>query len=576
MAKSNKESKLVYLYIHDYQSIKKQGFLFTSEYIATEKITDKKILFAIDENPNHLPSFFSKNITEVSAIVGVNGSGKSSILKFISNNLSGLEFFGNYLAIIKTQGKLEAETSIKHTSISIEHNGKPLKPKSSVRKDQVEFDDLFLAPACKSSVLDPFEIIKYYNGLNYNILNSKHSIRIKSDNENNKKNRTKNISTNFLSNAGISGTANVNLRFDRLDAFYYEELKRNLELIESNRNVHRRLPIPEVLAIRHNAQYSGFSSIRVYSDHALLHELDEYIEERLKAPLDNFNMEANDLFLALVRRSILVELLKSSKEADKILSDFYGNDEKRKVHNAKSLTDQLYEPLFEHLRLRGPSKIQSDLQTLEPLLENLRTLTVKAQPTQHPLKQEVFVSTASSDFSLVLEIIRGLRSLKAEFRRIIGFEWRTLSSGEQAFLNFLSRLNSCKSTIAESNKTNILILIDEGDLNFHPEWQRTFLNDALEYTTELFPNKKLQFIFTSNTPFIVADLPKDKVIHLNKEEVETFDLDGNKVRQFRTVVDKAERSETFASNIHTLLASNFYLSSFLGEFAKEEDRRCHQ
>ena len=96
--------ELVYLWVEDYKNIKKQGFNFSPNFECEffpiyEKYTDEngeekeklkdncELKIIPKENP--LKDFFGGNIN-VTAIVGENGSGKSSLSKFISN------FYDNY------------------------------------------------------------------------------------------------------------------------------------------------------------------------------------------------------------------------------------------------------------------------------------------------------------------------------------------------------------------------------------------------------------------------------------------------------------------------------------------------
>ncbi len=80
--------KLLYLWIEDYKNIKQQGFNFSGEYkFDFESKTNEKGEFTggkltCKENNDYIPDFFGENI-DVTAIVGKNGSGKSSILKVI-------------------------------------------------------------------------------------------------------------------------------------------------------------------------------------------------------------------------------------------------------------------------------------------------------------------------------------------------------------------------------------------------------------------------------------------------------------------------------------------------------------
>ena len=72
--------ELVYLWVEDYKNIHKQGFNFSPRFNCKYDPDSNEI--TIDENKDYVPDFFGENIN-VTAIVGKNGSGKSSVLKLI-------------------------------------------------------------------------------------------------------------------------------------------------------------------------------------------------------------------------------------------------------------------------------------------------------------------------------------------------------------------------------------------------------------------------------------------------------------------------------------------------------------
>jgi predicted ATP-binding protein involved in virulence len=76
--------ELVYLWVEDYKNIQKQGFNFSPRFRCEyDEKTEKLEIIDKDETGEFYPkNFFGDNIN-VTAIVGENGSGKSSVMEFI-------------------------------------------------------------------------------------------------------------------------------------------------------------------------------------------------------------------------------------------------------------------------------------------------------------------------------------------------------------------------------------------------------------------------------------------------------------------------------------------------------------
>lgn len=139
----------------------------------------------------------------------------------------------------------------------------------------------------------------------------------------------------------------------------------------------------------------------------------------------------------------------------------------------------------------------------------------------------------------------------------IEMHWSQLSSGEYAFLSLFSRFNS----IEEQLKNNSLILIDEGDLYFHPQWQKDWLYTFMDIISYMYKDKNIQIILTTHSPFILSDLPSNNVIFLKKDN-------GNNVC---TVKNLEGNQLTFAANIHDLLTNSFFMhDGLVGKFAQNK------
>lgn len=135
-----------------------------------------------------------------------------------------------------------------------------------------------------------------------------------------------------------------------------------------------------------------------------------------------------------------------------------------------------------------------------------------------------------------------------------------LSSGEQhlvhtmqSVLYHILNVNSVHNSKESKNKYKYInIIFDEIELYFHPEYQRRFVFELLERLDSLKKGgnidniKGINILFCTHSPFILSDIPKENVLFLGNE----MDF------------------KTFGANITTSLASSFFMEYLIGEFAK--------
>lgn len=104
---------------------------------------------------------------------------------------------------------------------------------------------------------------------------------------------------------------------------------------------------------------------------------------------------------------------------------------------------------------------------------------------------------------------------------------------------------------------NVSIILDEIEIYYHPEMQRQFtfnLLNALENVKVKGQKgiESIHIIYLTHSPFILSDVLSSNILRLNNGKIE-------KTGQ-----------ETFASNVHDLLANDFFLENgFMGELAKK-------
>lgn len=137
--------------------------------------------------------------------------------------------------------------------------------------------------------------------------------------------------------------------------------------------------------------------------------------------------------------------------------------------------------------------------------------------------------------------------------------YNNLSHGEQnlygQFLNIFYHLVIEYSY--EKIREELFFSLDEPDIALHPYWQKRYIQELISLSSKF--DKKIHFIITSHSPFILSDLPKENVIFLEKDE---------KTGECINSTNKADINP-FGANIHTLLSHGFFMKDgLMGEFAK--------
>ena len=142
-----------------------------------------------------------------------------------------------------------------------------------------------------------------------------------------------------------------------------------------------------------------------------------------------------------------------------------------------------------------------------------------------------------------------------------------LSSGEKQFaymmstyIYHLANLESIHTTTQTNSNvpqrvaySMINMIFDEMELCFHPEYQRTFVNNLVSYIKRAGLNKTFSFniILTTHSPFILSDIPVCNILALK---------DGEPDEQFKN-------EKTLAANIYDILSNGFFMDDFIGEYS---------
>ena len=123
-----------------------------------------------------------------------------------------------------------------------------------------------------------------------------------------------------------------------------------------------------------------------------------------------------------------------------------------------------------------------------------------------------------------------------------------------------SNINSVENSLVQYK--NINIVLDEIELYFHPELQRSYLNHLHNTISKTNANNilGLNILFVTHSPFILSDIPDSKILFLEKD---------SKDIQSKTIASN-KKIKTFGANIHELLINGFFMDNSIGEYALKE------
>ncbi|MBT1695919.1 AAA family ATPase [Fulvivirgaceae bacterium PWU4] len=541
-----------YLWINDFGRLQKAGINLSSKLIVemeTDKDAADHYTLTISENPEYIHNFFDKeNISNVTAIIGKNGAGKTTILNYLKSHLpvglqanvkgdlfiysigkdgANQEFFIIKPDYIKV--KLENKTTIKfHQEVYGENVGETFRFTGELGDAGYIY---------YSYLLDFNQDITPWRGLT----NISTSFLMMEE-------RRRIVEENRVASTRVALLSDCN----DLDNLHMSEVQRAIQLL-LDESLTLPFDKPNTLIIEIDLNDISFFSDQE-STHTDIHKiLKEFKKERSLS---------DDRVDDLIKNFLLAIFVNSLIDDHK-----YGGLKSPSIPERKP---QINEPARDYILSYFSNIADSDdrkmilprhksLQQLVPqlvaLLEQLirdKIVTIEDASTM----QFSINETTEGDFRRFSRLYLQVKGISA----FLNFRWRTLSGGEQSYLSLMSRFYDVRHHQIGDLPHNLVILIDEGDVGYHPEWQRRFLDITLNFLSQLFEGHTLQLIITANTPFLSSDLPKSHVLF-----VEWID---NKVSTFHSKHNS--REQTFGANIHTLFSNSFYMDGILmGEFAKK-------
>lgn len=142
----------------------------------------------------------------------------------------------------------------------------------------------------------------------------------------------------------------------------------------------------------------------------------------------------------------------------------------------------------------------------------------------------------------------------------LGFEFfPRLSSGEMSFLSMWGRLYEfVRERESERHKYDVMVFLDESETALHPSWQRKLVWYTIWFFEHFAPHARAHLLFASHSPILLSDIPKSNV-HF---------MFGDSRKRGRQQKELARLADTFAANVFDLYRLSFFMNEgTVGKFA---------
>ena len=592
-------------------------------YSFTVDNTSKQISISTVDNDYFIPNFWNSTIQNISAIVGSNGSGKTSLLKIINKSFQDNthavfiyedlnENSYNEVYVHNRTADVEVDqTKIEGTEFQIFING---------TKDFKNFVNESVIPLYYSSSYDPV-IPNFHSLLTLDAENITKSLSVIYSESLMKQ-------VKFLNNP-VSKSIKSN--FNDFPTYNYFEIliksksKRTFTQVYSDSNIGNPEKIETLkINIESDLKNNDFSNPKKLLNHYLSLISNDNLFDALKQIWDlplyknktgekshlisdtndlliNFEitilsyLTLNDTFLITGNNGHFdfQQVLESSSfeafldnflkkyiiSQDKI---FEGDFENINLKNSKGLIE-LISATYERIVNTGgiktemlKEKMLKDIEGLNDiyLLYNFireflsdrdkATLIFSVDNKTNVLQAETF-------FSLYTKVVRyfsNIPGINPDFMEV-----KTdvnLSFGEKCLLNLYATIfGFTKSNDSSRKRENYILILDEADLGYHPMWKKKFVGTI---------NKTLPIIFSELTPMIYRaniweknpdiQVPNLQVIFTTHDPLSLSDMPNKNVVYLKRsegvtevleIDDIVRPSKTFGANITDLLADSFFI-----------------
>jgi ABC-type multidrug transport system ATPase subunit len=539
--------QLIYLYIENYKNIENEGFSFSGKYTCS---FDGQNL-TIDENENY-KNIFSDNVN-MTAIVGKNGSGKSSIFKIILmiifyNYFKNTDTFKDEIKLVRQKiGNnrlflvIKINTKFYKLGINIENNLNNIK---EYQINNIEFFTMYLNYMI-DTLYDDFEdfwINKLYH-----------------------KNDDYNTPLLIQPNKHDKDTLNDVINLYMIDFLYKQKILLLYKYINTNQQITsffnpNAIKIKNVFIDNFRVNMKNPNGINISIIKKIANKLTyllyiyqfNYDLDNNKIPKQFKNIEDNKDYRYMNLLYLFFKIL-SIKNIDNL---FIAKEYKKLKRYVFCCIKKNQLPKKEILI---KFNIQNMFKTFDEDNYKLKKILISLNFELNKVYENIYYKKLLNEEKVNLKDIQDILEYLPLWIDIEFYDnnksFESLSSGEKALFRIIIDLIYQVKNI-EKHYNSINLFLDETELGLHPQWQKRYLKDILDSINKIVKKDfVVNIILSTHSPFILSDIPKENIIFLKDGENVSDEVDIN----------------TFGANIHTLLSHGFFMEDgLMGEFAKDK------
>jgi|GEM_PF-457159 len=589
--------ELIYLWVEEYKNIHKQGFNFSGRYRC--EYDEAKNELTIKKNEDYV-NIFPPNIN-VTAVVGENGSGKTSVIKFIfmlifynnfnKNDYDKSDEYQQFRAAETLKYK-NAEANNQYKGFLILFNGSDFYKASmlidvysnntsyigipaflngqqidlsSIERENIDFYSIhfnYMLDTLKDGNHDEFIDTIYHKSDGYET-----SLLLEPYKRVNNKEQIDINNLEYLSQQKFANVFRLGIKNQFIEKFFNPNKVKISINIQKILNKIDRLsanfqgnPLLAVIDNQNPIRITNKNNLFVHTN------LDDVKSQVMELFKKNDYANLNKIYIAL--KILEKGYHRKFEDSKKILNIFLeSNNAQETIDNMIKEVDEIKSDLINILKKAGT--LDFEMQKL------INSVNFESQILN---TEEKKIFDKYLNCKVDIKLLSNLLTNIAPWVDIEYFEddksYKSLSSGEKTLFSFMINLMYQVNNLKDTKYKQINLFLDETELGLHPQWQKQYLKYIIMTLKDFDIN--IHIIFITHSPFILSDIPKENVIFLDKFDEKTkekypkLNIDGLKNGNCINVSNHIDINP-FGSNIHTLLSHGFFMEDgLMGEFAKEK------